>query len=78
MTVHCDEEGVLRVRRRLKKANYRRNMQNPIIAQKNSPIVVLLVRHHHEKVQDKGRNITAGALRAARYWIIHVGAKSFT
>lgn len=48
-------------------------MQNPIIAPKSSPIAVLLVRHHHEKVYHKGRNITAGALSTDRYWII--GAK---
>lgn len=48
-------------------------MQNPIIALKSSPIAVLLARHHNENVHHKGRNITAGALHTARYWII--GAK---
>lgn len=70
---YIDEEGVLRVGGRLKRAKFGRNMQNPIIVPKSSHIAVLLVRHHHEKVHHQGRHITAGALRTAGYWII--GAK---
>ena len=55
-----DEDGILRVRGRLKRASIPSHEKHPIIIPKNSHIAVLIIRHYHDKVQHQGRRFTEG------------------
>ena len=70
---YLDEEGILRVGGRLQKADISTSKKNPVLVPKQSHIAVILIRHYHARVHHQGRHITAGALRAAGFWVI--GAK---
>lgn len=63
---YLEEEELLRIGERLKRANLS-------IVPKRSHIAILLARHYHNRIHHQGRHITAGVLRSAGFWI--VGAK---
>ncbi|KAM4012761.1 uncharacterized protein ACNLHF_004514 isoform 1-T3 [Anomaloglossus baeobatrachus] len=65
-----DSFGLLRVGGRLNQAHLGVAEQNPLIIPSKHHVTVLLIRHHHEKTEHQGRQITEGALRSAGLWII--------
>ena len=68
-----DENGLLRVGRRLSQAKIEHEERNPIILPGRHHIATLLIRHYHELSQHQGRLFTEGTIRTAGFWI--VGAK---
>lgn len=64
-----NEEGLLCVGGRLRKANISVRQKNPILIPGKNYLATLLIRHFHEKVSHQGRHLTEGALREAGYWI---------
>ena len=67
-----DEEGLLRVGGRLRKATIPYRTKRPIIIPKISHITRLLIRHYHCSVQHhQGRGMIHNAIRQAEYWIIN-------
>jgi hypothetical protein len=44
--------------------------RHSIIVPKGHNVATLLIRHFHDLVKHQGRHFTAGAIRAAGYWII--------
>nr|XP_034331661.1 uncharacterized protein LOC117690928 [Crassostrea gigas] len=65
-----DSFGVLRVGGRLKLSpEFSLGEKNPILIPNQNYIAKLLVLHFHEVIRHQGRHLTAGAIRAAGYWI---------
>lgn len=65
-----DSFGVLRVGGRLKLSEVLSlGEKNPILIPNQNYIAKLLVLHFHEVTRHQGRHLTAGAIRAAGYWI---------
>ncbi|XP_062603438.1 uncharacterized protein LOC134265202 [Saccostrea cucullata] len=65
-----DSSGVLRVGGRLKRSSeLSLGEKNPILIPNQHYIAKLLVLHYHEIIHHQGRHLTAGAIRAAGYWI---------
>jgi hypothetical protein len=65
-----DDNGILRVGGRLRRASLEYTEKHPTILPKNHHISQLLVRHYHNMVHHQGRLITHGTIRQAGYWII--------
>ena len=68
-----DNEGLLRVGGRVRKADLSDQEKHPLILPPNHHVATLLVQHYHSQVAHQGRHFTAGAVRTAGLWI--VGAK---
>ena len=68
-----DEEGLLRVGGRTTHSNLHADENHPILLPGKHHVAVLLIRHHHERVEHQGRHFTEGAVRSSGLWI--VGAK---
>ena len=67
-----DDEGILRVGGRLRKATLPFEEKHPAIIPKSSHITTLLIRQIHGEVQrHQGRGMTHNAIRQAGYWIIN-------
>ncbi|XP_061185011.1 uncharacterized protein LOC133193026 [Saccostrea echinata] len=65
-----DSSGVLRVGGRLKRSSQLSlGEKNPVLIPNQHHIAKLLVLHYHEIIHHQGRLLTAGAIRAAGYWI---------
>ena len=65
-----DDNGILRVGGRLRRANLNDDHKFPIILPKNDHVSRLIVRYFHENVKHQGRGITLNELRSNGYWII--------
>ena len=65
-----DEDGILRVGGRIKRANVPLQVKHPVIIPKKSHITEVLIRHHHVKVNHMGRGMTHNELRQRGYWIV--------
>ena len=68
-----DEEGLLRVGGRTTHSNLHADENHPILLPGKHHVAVLLIRHHHERVEHQGRHFTEGTVRSSGLWI--VGAK---
>ncbi|XP_062594609.1 uncharacterized protein LOC134256031 [Saccostrea cucullata] len=64
-----DEEGLLRVGGRLRRANLPTGEKTPILILGKHYIATLLFRHFHESIYHQGRRLTEGAICRAGYWI---------
>ena len=65
-----DEQGVLRVGGRIRRASFSESLKNPVILPKSSHITSLIISHVHNKTHHSGRGITLNELRCSGYWII--------
>ena len=65
-----DEDGILRVGGRIKRANVPLQVKHPVIIPKKSHITEVLIRHHHVKVNHMGRVMTHNELCQRGYWIV--------
>lgn len=65
-----DNDGILRVGGRLRRADLDYGEKHPILLPKRHHVSQLVVNHYHQKVHHQGRQITHGAIRQAGYWII--------
>ena len=65
-----DEDGILRVGGRIKRANVPLQVKHPVIIPKKSHITEVLIRHHHVKVNHMGRGMTHNELCQRGYWIV--------
>ncbi|CAB4028520.1 Hypothetical predicted protein [Paramuricea clavata] len=71
-----DEQGVLRVGGRTRRARFSESPNNPVILPKSSHITSLIISHVHNKTHHSGRGITLNELRCSGYWIMIQGASS--
>lgn len=69
-----DDEGVLRVGGRIKRATVLEDVKHPVILPRRGHISQLIIRYFHEKVKHQGRGITLNEIRSSGFWII--GASS--
>jgi hypothetical protein len=65
-----DDNGILRVGGRLRRANLSDDHKFPIILPKNNYVSKLIVREIHVSVKHQGRGITLNEIRSNGYWII--------
>lgn len=65
-----DDQGLLRIGGRTRRAGLDRSEMHPIILSGKHHIASLLIRHHHKQVHHQGRHFTEGAVRAAGFWIV--------
>lgn len=68
---YLDEDGILRVEGRLRKAPLEIN-KNPIILPKQSVVSQRIVEYHHAVVAHSGRTTTISEIRSSGYWIVGV------
>jgi hypothetical protein len=65
-----DENGVIRVGGRIKRANIPRELSHPVILPQHSHITTLVINHYHAKTCHAGANTTLNEIRASGFWII--------
>ena len=65
-----DDQGILRVGGRLRRANLAYEEKHPALLPKGHHVADVIVRHFHGKIHHQGRQITHGAVRQAGYWLI--------
>ena len=65
-----DENGVIRVGGRVRRANLPFATKHPVILPRKSHITDLLIRFWHAKVNHMGRGITQNELRQRGYWVV--------
>ena len=65
-----DNNGVLRVGGRLRRATLEFGEKHPVLIPKKNHVADLITRHYHTQVHHQGRQITHGAIRQAGYWLI--------
>ena len=65
-----DNDGVLRVGGRIKKANLDYRLKHPVLLPKEGHITHAIIRDHHEKVALAGRGMTINDIHNHGYWII--------
>ncbi|XP_022102427.1 uncharacterized protein LOC110985605 [Acanthaster planci] len=65
-----DEDGVMRVGGRIKRADLPPNFKHPAILPRNHHITDLIIRHCHEVAGHQGRSMTTNQIRSSGYWII--------
>ena len=53
-----DSDGIMRVDRRIRRANLSVTLKNPIILPKSSHITSLIIGHVHERTHHSGRGMT--------------------
>ena len=68
---YIDEDGIIHVGGRLRRANIPRNIAHPIIFPKRGHLTNLLIDHHHHLAKHAGRNTTLSEIRSSGYWIIN-------
>ena len=67
-----DEDGMLRVRGRLKRSTKEFGVKHPILLAKNSHLSMLIIKSCHERAYHQGRGFTFGEIRSTGYWIVGV------
>ena len=65
-----DEDGILRVGGRLRRASLSDDMKFPIILPRNSHVTKLIVRYFHESTSHQGKTMTINEVRSNGFWII--------
>ncbi|XP_033105145.1 uncharacterized protein LOC117107552 [Anneissia japonica] len=65
-----NEDGLICVSGRLRKATLPIIMKHPIVVQGKCHIATLLVKHFHHNIYHQGRQFTEGAVREAGYWVV--------
>ena len=65
-----DNNGVLRVGGRLRRATLEYGERHPVLMPSKNHVADLIARHYHKQVHHQGRQITHGAVRQAGFWLI--------
>ena len=65
-----DQDGLIRVGGRIRRANVPIDMKHPVIIPRKGHLTELLIRHHHLKVNHMGRGMMHNELRQSGYWLI--------
>ena len=65
-----DQDGLIRVGGRIRRANVPIDMKHPVIIPRKGHLTELLIRHHHLKVNHMGRGMTHNELCQSGYWLI--------
>ncbi|KAK3715792.1 hypothetical protein QZH41_001220 [Actinostola sp. cb2023] len=65
-----DEEGILRVGGRIRRANLPDHVKHPYILPKISVVTDMIIRHYHEQAAHQGRGITLNNIRSSGVWIV--------
>ena len=65
-----DNNGVLRVGGRLRRASLEFGEKHPVLIPKKNHVADLITRYYHRQVNQQGRQITHGAIRQAGHWLI--------
>ena len=65
-----DDNGILRVGGRLRRADVSFELAHPVILPNRSHVTELVVRHIHKKVEHSGREATLSEIRQRGYWIV--------
>ena len=65
-----DEDGLIRVGGRIKRAKLPFGTKHPVVLPRKSHITALLIRFCHVKVNHMGRGITHNELRQRGYWVV--------
>ena len=66
-----DQDGVLRIGGRIRRAELAFEEKHPAILSKQSHITTLVRRNYHKEVQHQGRMMTLNEIRQRGYWIVH-------
>ena len=72
-----DENEILRVGGRLRRANLSDEVKFPIILPKRSHISKLIIRYFHEKINHQGKGMTLNEIRSNGFWIIDATSSVF-
>nr|XP_006822098.1 PREDICTED: uncharacterized protein LOC102801682 [Saccoglossus kowalevskii] len=70
LNTFMDEDQLLRVGGRIRRADLELSSCHPIVLPKNNHISQLIVEHVHQETQHQGRHLTLAAVRAKGYWIL--------
>ena len=65
-----DEDGILRVGGRLKRADLTPEAKHPAIVPKKGHVTDLIISHYHNSVEHQGRGMTLNRIRSSGLWII--------
>ena len=65
-----DDDGILRVSGRLRRASLSDDMKFPIILPRNSHVTTLIVRYFHERTSHRRKTMTLNEVRSNGFWII--------
>ena len=65
-----DQDGLIRVGGRIRRADVPGNVKHPAIIPQKEHLTELLIKHHHLKVNHMGRGMTHNELRQNGYWVI--------
>ena len=67
---YLDEDGIIRVGRRLDKLNLNNECKHLIVLPRGSPISKLIITWCHKKTGHKGRGMTLNIIRISGFWIV--------
>ena len=70
MDPFLDQDGLIRVGGRIRRANVSVDRKHPVIIPRTGHLTELLIRHHHLKVNHMGRRISHNELRQNGYGIL--------
>ncbi|XP_064109597.1 uncharacterized protein LOC135217561 [Macrobrachium nipponense] len=70
LSPYVDNQGVLRVGRRLEGSTLPEEIKHPAIILKNHALTRLIIGHLHEKVKHQGRGMTINEIRSHGLWIV--------
>ncbi|XP_038064113.1 uncharacterized protein LOC119734635 [Patiria miniata] len=69
-----DNEGILRVGGRIRKADMSFEFKHPAILPRRHHVTSLIIRHFHELAAHQGRGTTTNAIRSNGFWILGCSA----
>jgi hypothetical protein len=69
-----DENGIMRVGGRLRRAEFSTAFKHPVILPRRHHVTELVIRYFHARSQHQGRGLTTNAIRANGYWILGCSA----
>ncbi|XP_068716949.1 uncharacterized protein [Montipora capricornis] len=72
-----DNNGMLRVGRRIKAASISEDVKHPVLLPREGHVSWLIARCLHESANHQGRGLTLNEIRASGYWIIGFSALVF-
>ena len=65
-----DQNGILRVGGRLRRANLSDMLKHPVILPRKGHVTELIIDYFHKQTAHQGRNTTTNAIRSNGYWIV--------
>ena len=69
-----DQNGILRVGGRLRRANLSDTLKHPVILPRKGHVTELIIDYFHKQTAHQGRNTTTNAIRSNGYWIVGCSA----